>query len=80
VRGKGVNFLLKTIINEAVKICPWIDGNKVYNGTKAIKKRQAKKVLDPTLKPLSITRSARMTLMCLLFSQNAMRRPRTALT
>jgi hypothetical protein len=37
--------LIKTIINEAVKIHPWMDHDKVYNGIKAIKKRQVKKVV-----------------------------------
>ncbi len=38
--------LIKTIINEVVKIYPWMDRNKVYNGVKAIMKRQVKKVWD----------------------------------
>ena len=31
---------IKIIIAKAVKVYPWIDRNKVYNGVKAIKKRQ----------------------------------------
>ncbi len=31
---------IKRIIAEAVKVYPWMDRNKVYNGVKAIKKRQ----------------------------------------
>ena len=35
---------IKRMIAEAVKVYPWMNRNKVYNGIKAIKKRQAKKV------------------------------------
>jgi hypothetical protein len=41
---------IKRISAEAVKVYPWMDRNKVYNGIKVIKKRQDKLVpLDDVL-------------------------------
>jgi hypothetical protein len=55
-RADGASFgskkygSIKRIIAEAEKVYPWMDRNKVYNGIKAIKKRQDKLVpLDDVL-------------------------------
>jgi hypothetical protein len=38
---------IKRIITEAVKVYPWMDRNKVYNGIKAIKKKQQAQQVVP---------------------------------